>query len=107
MKIDLLYFDGCPSWGPGLENLRSALALEAEKTEIHVVNVRSDEDAQRLHFLGSPSFVVDGEDLWPESREEYHLSCRVYMTPAGFRGVPTVEMLREKLNSHLHKTQPA
>ena len=107
MKIDLLYFDGCPSWQPGLENLRSALALEEAQAEVNLVNVRSDEDAQRVHFLGSPSFVVDGMDLWPESREEYHLSCRIYMTPAGFRGVPTVEMLREKLNSHLHKTQPA
>jgi hypothetical protein len=107
MKIDLYYFDGCPSWQPGLENLRSALALEEARAEINLVNIRSDEDAQRLRFLGSPSFVVDGEDLWPESREEYHLSCRIYMTPAGFRGAPTVEMLRGKLATHLHKTQLA
>lgn len=107
MKIDLHYFDGCPSWQPGLKNLRSALVLEEAQAEINLVNVQTDEDAESLRFLGSPSFIVDGVDLWPESREEYHLSCRVYMTPAGFRGVPTVEMLREKLQAHLHKTQLA
>jgi len=107
MKIDLLYFDGCPSWQPGLENLKSALKLEGEQAEIQVVNVQSNEDAERLHFLGSPSFLVDGEDLWPENREEYHLSCRIYMTPAGARGAPTTEMLQEKLRTLGHKTELA
>lgn len=28
MKIELLYFDGCPSWEAGLESLRTALQEE-------------------------------------------------------------------------------
>ena len=28
MEVELLYFDGCPSWKQGLENLKSALELE-------------------------------------------------------------------------------
>jgi hypothetical protein len=28
MKIELLYFDGCPSWENGLKNLEAALQEE-------------------------------------------------------------------------------
>ncbi len=99
MQIDLLYFDGCPSWQPGLENLKAALAAEGVEAEIRLVKVETDQDAVRLKFLGSPSFQVNGVDWWPEQRERYDLSCRVYQTPQGLRGAPTVKMLREKLRA--------
>ena len=35
MKIDLLYFDGCPAWQSGLENLKAALAAEGQAASIH------------------------------------------------------------------------
>jgi hypothetical protein len=97
MQIDLLYFEDCPSWQAGLENLKSALQLEELDAGIRMVLVESKDESERLHFLGSPSFQVDGVDLWPDERQNYALSCRVYATPQGMRGVPTVEMLREKL----------
>lgn len=97
MQIDLLYFDGCPVWQSGLENLKAALSAEHMQAEIRLVQVESHEEAARLHFLGSPSFQVDGIDLWPEERKTYALSCRVYATPQGMQGAPGVEMLRQKL----------
>jgi hypothetical protein len=99
MKIDLLYFEGCPSWQAGLENLKQALFAEGLEGEIHLVLVEDPSDAERLKFLGSPSFQVDGNDLWPESRKRYALSCRVYATPEGLKGAPTVEMFRTKLQA--------
>jgi hypothetical protein len=100
MEIDLLYFDGCPSWQAGLENLKAALKAEGLKAAIHLVRVEDDSEATRLKFLGSPSFRAEGVDLWPEERKRYNLSCRVYITPQGMKGVPTVEMVREKLRTH-------
>ena len=99
MQIELFYFDGCPSWEGALENLKAALAAENMEAEIRLVMVEDDDEAARLKFLGSPSFRVDGADWWPEERKRYNLSCRVYATPQGMRGAPTVEMLREKLRS--------
>lgn len=99
MQIDLLYFDDCPSWQGGLENLKAALEAEGLEADVRPVKVASDEDANRLKFLGSPSFCIDGEDWWPEEREQYSLSCRVYHTPQGMKGTPTVDMLREKLRT--------
>ncbi|MBI5935771.1 MAG: thioredoxin family protein [Chloroflexi bacterium] len=103
MKIDLLYFDGCPSWEGGMQNLMAALEAEGLEAEIDLVNVREEAQAARLKFLGSPSFQVDGVDWWPEERADYQLSCRVYSTPQGMKGAPTVEMLREKLRAVVAK----
>lgn len=97
MKIELLYFDGCPSWQDALENVKTALAAEGLVADIRLVKVASDEEAARLKFLGSPSFQVNGKDLWPEERERYSLCCRVYATPEGMKGAPPIGMLREKL----------
>ncbi len=99
MKIDLLYFDGCPNYKRGLEDLKTALALEGMEAEINLVRMGDNAEAARLKFLGSPSFRVDGRELWPEEHKVYNLNCRVYLTPAGLNGSPTIEMLREKLRA--------
>ena len=97
MKIELLYFDGCPSWEVGLKNLEVALQEEGLPASVEMVKVTDDDDAARLKFLGSPHFRVDGRDLWPEDRAVYSLSCRVYPTPEGIKGFPTVAMLKQQL----------
>ncbi len=98
MQIDLLFFDGCPAWQEALENLKTALRRIGAEADIRLIQVNDDTHAQALKFLGSPSFQVNGQDLWPEERQDYHLSCRLYPTPTGRRGVPSVAMLLEKLN---------
>lgn len=99
MEINLLYFDDCPSWAAGLENLKAALLAEALEADIHLIKVETDNVAAERKFLGSPSFQVDGLDRWWQDREEYNLSCRLYATPHGIQGVPGVEMFRERLRT--------
>ncbi len=96
-EIELLYFDGCPSWQVALENLRQALKAENISGEIRLIEIAGPEQAQAERFLGSPSFRIDGVDLWPEERKRYTMNCRVYPTGKGLQGAPTVEMLREVL----------
>jgi hypothetical protein len=97
MKIEVLYFDGCPSWQAGVDNLQQALRLESLAWPVELTEVRDDAQAAQLRFLGSPSFRVGDQDLWPEERAETTMSCRVYRTPEGVRGWPSVDMLRERL----------
>lgn len=99
MKIELLYFSGCPSWKDALKNLESALHLENIPAVIEIIKIRDDQQAAQLKFLGSPSFRVNGRDLWYEDRDLYSLSCRIYSTPAGAKGFPTVDMLRSRLRN--------
>jgi hypothetical protein len=105
MKIEPLYFDGCPSWQAGLDNLKTALHHEGAAAAIELVKVNDDADAEAKHFLGSPSFRVDGEELWPEARAQFALGCRVYHTPQGLKGAPTVEMLTEKIRNLSERKQ--
>lgn len=99
MKIQLLYFDGCPSWETALQTLKAACALEGLDWPIELIEVRDDDDAAARRFLGSPSIIAGEQDLWPETRKAYYMSCRMYRAPEGLRGWPTVEMLRDRLRA--------
>jgi hypothetical protein len=97
MEINLLYFDGCPSWKKALTHLQIASMKEKLDTQINLVEVKSALEAADVKFLGSPSFQINGQDLWPEDRQSYSMNCRVYKTNEGLKGWPTIEMLRQKL----------
>jgi len=97
MKVELLYFDGCPSWQSGLQNLHSALEANGLDVSLELVQVMDNDDAARKKFLGSPSFRINGVDLWDEERDAYSLSCRVYATPEGMKGSPSVSMLQGEI----------
>jgi hypothetical protein len=98
MKVEVLYFDGCPTYETATKTLRAVLAEEGVEAEVELVAVNCDEEVQRLRFPGSPTVRVDGRDLFPPpEREDWRLGCRVYATPEGFKGSPTAEMLRAAL----------
>ena len=98
MKIEVLYFDGCPTYKTAEQTLREVLAEKGMGAEIELVAVNSDEEAWRLRFLGSPTIRIDGRDLFPApEREHWRPGCRVYATPEGLKGSPTTEMLKEAL----------
>lgn len=97
MKIDLMYFDGCPSWRVALENLQTALEVEGLQIKIVPIEIHSEAEASAAKFLGSPSLQIDGQDLWPGEQASYSMNCRIYRTAEGLKGWPTVEMLRQKL----------
>jgi hypothetical protein len=98
MKVEILYFDGCPTYLRAEETLRAVLAREAAELVVELVAVNTDEEAQRLRFPGSPTIRIDGEDLFPvPDRTGYALGCRMYATPEGLKGVPTAAMMREAL----------
>ncbi len=100
MKVEVLYFDGCPTYKMATKALQTILAEEGIEAEVELVAVNRDEEAQRLRFPGSPTVRVDGRDLFPApEREDWRMGCRVYMTPEGLRGSPSAEMLREALNT--------
>jgi hypothetical protein len=87
VKVELLYFDGCPGHRKAERALRSALSGSGLRAE-----------AERLSFPGSPTVRVDGQDLFPEGlgpKTSWHLSCRIYRTPKGPNDHPTAEMIRD------------
>jgi type IV secretory pathway TraG/TraD family ATPase VirD4 len=58
---------------------------------------RQPEDAERLGFIGSPTVLVDGSDPFATPGAPIGLACRVYVTPEGLAGSPTLDQLMEAL----------
>ncbi len=95
MKIELLYFEGCPNHEVLLPELHELLEREGIHDEIELRRVETPEEAERERFLGSPSLRIDGHDVDPgaESRRDYGFKCRLYRTPEGTSGVPPTEWI--------------
>ena len=63
MRIELLYFDGCPSHEAFVPRLQELLTRSAVDGAVEQRRVESDEAADRERFLGSPTLRVDGVDV--------------------------------------------
>jgi hypothetical protein len=79
-RIEFLWWEGCPSHPRALQDLREAVqSLGLDPTAIEVHEVRTEEDAARERFTGSPTIRVDGEELLGPPRDEpVGLTCRIY-----------------------------
>jgi hypothetical protein len=88
MRVEVLYFNGCPSYETLLPRLRELLVDVSATFELRLVE--SPEAAERERFLGSPTVRVDGTDIDPaaEQRTDFGLKCRLYPSPDGLCGVP-------------------
>lgn len=101
VKVELLYFEGCPSWQSGLQNLHYALRANGLDVSVDLVQVMDNDDAARKKFLGSPSFRINGIDLWDAERDVYSMSCRIYVTPEGMKGSPSISMLQAAIRQFI------
>lgn len=92
MKIELLYWEGCPSYPEARELLEDVLD---GSTEFEMKEVMTLDDAEALHFPGSPTIRVDGVDIDPGGASSRPaLACRIYHLPNGrVSPVPTREMV--------------
>ncbi|GLY81976.1 thioredoxin family protein [Actinoallomurus iriomotensis] len=86
-RVELLWWDGCPSHDDAAELLRRTLAgLGRDDVQVVERQVTSRGEAQRLGFPGSPTFQVGRHDLFPDGAPPA-LTCRLYRRPDG-RGAP-------------------
>jgi hypothetical protein len=105
MKVELLWWEGCPSHPDALEDLQRVLREEGIGAEVELVEVESDEQAHRERFPGSPTIRLDGEDaIAPPEGEPFSLTCRVYRLRDGrISPTPDPEDLRDavrRTNEH-------
>ena len=100
MRVELLWWEGCPSHPQALADLREALRAEGIHEDVlEVRHIASDEEAERTGFAGSPTIRIDGEDPFPPGPGEPHgLTCRVYRLSDGrISPVPDPDEVRATL----------
>ncbi len=106
MKIELLWFDGCPSYQNAQDMLEQVLREEKIDAAIEMVQVQDSAAAVAKRFLGSPTIHLNGVDPFTEpGQNNFAMQCRVYRTPAGLQGWPTKEMLRAAVRARVADPQ--
>lgn len=99
MKVEVLYFRGCPNHQQAVENAIIAAREEGVTISLNEVEIHTPEEAQEMFFLGSPSVRVNGLDIEPAARKAtgFGLGCRCYITQEGSSGPPSIGAIREAL----------
>jgi hypothetical protein len=92
------FVDGCPSLPVTRQRLRHALdAIGCAGVDIRLRQVRTDAEAATLGFTGSPTILIDGNDLFGQRDAVAGLSCRLYRSARGTTGSPSIEQLTAAL----------
>jgi hypothetical protein len=96
VKVELLYFEGCPNAIDYLPELTALLASAGITTPVDLVLIRDEQDAVEQRFLGSPTVRINGRDIETaaKDRRDYALTCRLYPGPAGVTGRPSAQLIR-------------
>ena len=108
-RVELLFWDGCPSHPQALEDLRAAMAdLGLDPDTVLVREVDTDLRAERERFVGSPTIRIDGEDVDPPvGGEPVGLTCRIYRRRDGrISPTPDPATLRDALSNALNRSTP-
>jgi hypothetical protein len=100
MRIELLHWAGCPSTPEAQQLLAEVLAERSLDVPVHVREVTSQEEAERLTFPGSPTIRIDGRDVdTAGAAGRAMLACRIYHLPDGrVSPVPSREQLEAALS---------
>jgi hypothetical protein len=99
MNVELLFWDGCPSYPEARELLEQVLRERGVDAPIEMREVTTEEEAVALRFPGSPTIRIDGRDVDPKGAQGAPaLTCRIYHEPdGGVSPIPSREQLEEAI----------
>lgn len=98
MKVEVLYFEGCPNQAPALEMVRRVLDREKIEAEVRTIEVTDEKVDETVRFLGSPSIRVNGVDIEPgREGDSPFFGCRTYAVGGKTVGVPPENWLTDAL----------
>ena len=92
MRIELLWFEGCPHHLNAERLLTERMSALGVTATIDRIEVPDEQTGRAVCFPGSPTIRIEGRDVEPgwEPCEDCTPRCRLYMTSLGLRGLPEV-----------------
>ena len=105
VDIELLMVRDCPHQAAAVELVHTALADTRITASVTTTVVATLDDAERLGFVGSPTIRIDGRDPFAQPDAHIGIACRIYSTPDGLAGVPSLlrrEVKTARLGVTLH-----
>jgi hypothetical protein len=96
MKVEILYFSGCPNHVPAVKRVREVLQQEGTPADMVEIEVKDAVAAQQIRFLGSPTIRIDGQDVERGARgvRVFGMICRTYIDKGRCTGLPPRECIR-------------
>lgn len=99
MHIQFLWWEDCPSHPAAWQRLQQVLEELQLDVTVERIQVLTEADAERWHFPGSPTILVNGKDIDPRAPDlAARLTCRLYYTeerrPSPY---PSREMIKRAL----------
>ena len=108
MRVSFLFYEDCPSHDLALERLREVLDEKGIDANVEVVKIQSEEQAQELRFVGSPTILINGQDIAPPPPDSrYALTCRAYRLEDGrISPLPSPDTIRRAIDA-AEKAEPS
>lgn len=105
MRVELIYDPDCPNVDATRQELSKVLGQAGFGKEWVEWDRQDPNSPSYVRRYGSPTILVDGEDVAPQNTEEEEMSCcRVYKDGDGhLQGVPSAEALRRALGKQRMK----
>ena len=93
MKIELIYFDGCPNIEAAGENIREACRQAEIDNSFKEWNQNDKNAPSYVQGYGSPTVLVNGKDIAGGKNDCCKTgACRIY---ADMTGVPSVDLIKK------------
>ncbi len=83
VTIELIYYTDCPNVGAARDELREALEQSGLKPVWTEWDREADESPDYTRRLGSPTILVNGQDVSGTSDESNTNFCRLYTNAGG------------------------
>ncbi len=95
MKIELIYFDGCPNVQAAKDNIKAACDNLKIEHSVQEWNHNDDNAPDYTKKYGSPTILVNGKDIAGGPGDCCATgNCRIY---ADMTGIPSVELIQTAL----------
>ena len=88
--IELVYFEGCPNASQARENIRAAVEASGSPLEWSEWNLMAESTPGDFRRYGSPTVLIDGQDVTGEGTGAVAMACRA-------DGAPSVALIAERL----------
>jgi len=93
--VEVLYTDACPFWKQTLKAINGVMKELRIAATVRRVEIKSEEEARRYRFPGSPTVRINGVDIDPSLKEVTagYIGCKIYMFEGGTYEYPPREMI--------------
>ena len=100
INILVIHNDSCPSLNPSLERINQVVEELNVKANIETKLIHSDNDAETWKFTGSPTNIINNEDIEPID------NCRTYLKDGGgISPMPSKQTLKRAIYKFLNNKE--